>query len=136
MILRAYGETLQSVSIEFDSKAFNEVGFRRDRQHAIPVADFERDWERVEEHEISARDEGAVQDHTQQRMLDTMESELRGLLEGLSDGEVLRIESGENDWPKARDKQKKVLEDSENRLHFQAWVDPPLRVAVWRRTSG
>ena len=136
MILRAYGETLQSVSIEFDSKAFNEVGFRRDRQHSIPVADFERDWERVEGHEISAQDEGTVQDHTKQRMLDAMESEVRTLLDVLSDDEVLRIESGERDWPKTRDRQKKVVVDGENRLHFQAWVEPPLRVAIWRRTSG
>jgi len=136
MILRLYGETLQSVAIHFDSKAFNEVGFRRDRQHSIPLDEFESDWEKVTEHEISAREEGTVQDHTQQRLLDTMEAELRGLLDGLSDGEVLRIENGETEWPKTRDTQKKIVEDGDNRLHFQAWVDPALRVAIWRRASG
>jgi len=136
MILRVYGETVQSVAMHFDSKAFNEVGFRRDRQHSIPLAEFERGWEKVAEHQISAEEEGVVQDHTQQRMLDTMERAMRDLLEGLGDNEALRVESDETDWPKARDTQRKVLDDGENRMHFQAWVDPPLRVAVWRTTAG
>lgn len=136
MILRVYGETLQSVEMNFDSKAFNEVGFRRDRQHSIPLDEFERAWEKVAEHEITAKDEGVVQDHTQQRLLDTMEARVRELLAGLGEDEVLRVENDETDWPKARDTQKKIVKDGENRLHFQAWVDPPLRVAIWRRTSG
>lgn len=136
MILREYGETLQSVAMNFDSKAFNEVGFRRDRQHSVPLDEFEREWERVEGHEITGEAEGVVQDHTQQRLLDQMEARMRDLLEGLAENEVLRVENDETDWPKTRDTQRKIVEDGENRLHFQAWVDPPLRVAVWRRTSG
>jgi hypothetical protein len=100
------------------------------------VDEFEREWEKVAEHEISAKDQGIVQDHTQQRVLDTMERAVRDLLEGLGEDEALRIENDETDWPKARDTQRKVVEAGENRLQFQAWVDPPLRVAVWRRTSG
>jgi hypothetical protein len=136
MILRVYGETVQSVSMHFDSKAFNEVGFRRDRRHSIPVEEFERDWQKVAEHEIVARDEGVVQDHTQQRLLDKMEQAVQTLLDGLGEDEALRIENDERNWPKARDTQRKIVEDGRNRLHFEAWVDPPLRVAVWRRTAG
>lgn len=136
MILRVYGETVQSVAMHFDSKAFNEVGFRRDRQFSMPRAEFESGWERVAEHEISAKEEGVVQDHTQQRLLDAMEQDVRALLDGLGENEALRVENGETDWPKARDTQRKIVENGENRLHFQAWVEPPLRVAVWRRTSG
>ena len=136
MILRVYGETVQSVAMHFDSKAFNEVGFRRDRQNSIPVDEFEREWEKVSEHEISAKDEGLVQDHTQQRMLDSMESAVNELLAGLGEQEALRVENDETDWPKARDTQRKIVEDGQNRLQFEAWVDPPLRLAVWRRTSG
>lgn len=136
MILRVYGSTVQSVEMNFDSKAFNEIGFRRDRQHTESLEEFERDWEKRAEHEIAARGEGAVQDHTQQRLLDSMEADVRELLDGLADNEVLRIENDETDWPKARDKQRKVVDDGENRLQFEAWVDPPLRVAVWRRKTG
>jgi hypothetical protein len=136
MLLRVYGETVQSVAMNFDSKAFNEVGFRRDREHSIPLDAFEREWEKISEHEIAAKDEGLVQDHTQQRLLDTMERAVQDLLDGLGDDEALRIENDETDWPKARDTQRKVVDDGQNRLHFQAWVDPPLRVAIWRRASG
>ncbi len=135
MILRVYGSTVQSVEMHFDSKAFNEVGFRRDRRLSIALDEFEREWERVAEHEVSARGEGAVQDHTQQRLLDSMERDVRELIGGLADNEALRVENGETDWPKARDTQRKIVEDGENRLHFEAWVDPPLRIAVWRKTT-
>jgi len=136
MILRIYGETVQSVEIRFDSKAFNEVGFRRDRQESWPIEEFERDWEKVEEHEVADHGKGRVQEETHQGMLDRMRGHLDRLIEGLGEGEVLRVENSERDWPKTRDKQITIVEDGENRLVFDAWVDPPLRVAVWRRKSG
>jgi len=136
MILRVYGETVQSVAIHFDSKAFNEVGFRRDREHSFPRDEFEREWTKVEEYEIADHGQGRVQDETQQAMLDRMQAHLEQILDGLGQDEAVRVENGETDWPKTRDKQTKVVEDGENVLHFDAWVEPALRVAVWRRISG
>jgi len=135
MILRLYGETLQSVDINFDSKAFNEIGFRRNRQTAIPLKEFEAGWERVSEHALDATAEGDVQDHTQQEMLDDLRGQLEAIEAGLGEGETLRIENGETEWPKTRDNQKKVIVGHENRLRFHAHIAPPLRVAVWRRTG-
>ncbi|MDT8369205.1 MAG: hypothetical protein RQ745_08345 [Longimicrobiales bacterium] len=135
MILRVYGQSVQSVEVHFNSRAFHEVGFRRDHRRSFPLDDFEREWERVAEHEIADRGEGRVQDETQQAMLNRMREHLESLLSELSDDEALRIENDETDWPKARDVQRTIIEDGENRLHFTAWVEPPLRVAVWRRRS-
>ncbi len=135
MILRVYGDTVQSVEIRFDSKAFNEVGFRRDRQESFPLADFESEWEKVEEHEIADRGEGLVQEETHQGMLDRMRAHLDQIIEGLGKGEVVRVENTERDWPKTRDKQRVIVKEGENRLHFDAWVEPALRVAVWRKKA-
>ena len=46
----------------FDSKALNEVGFRRDQELTIPVAEFASGYEHVASHELSAEAEGHVQD--------------------------------------------------------------------------
>lgn len=136
MILRVYGETVQSVEIRFDSKAFNEVGFRRDREASFPLVEFERDWQKIEEHEISDHGQGRVQEETHQGMLDRMRAHLDQIIEGLGEGEAVRVENTERDWPKTRDKQTVIVEEGENRLHFDAWVEPALRVAVWRRKAG
>ena len=132
MILRMYGEKLHSVEIRFEAKAFNEVGFRRDRETSFDVEEFERDWERVREAEIADKGEGRIQIETEQRMLDTMQAHLERIVEELGEGEVVRVENHETDWPKLRETQTTIVEDGENVLHFDAWVDPPLRVAVWR----
>ena len=42
MILRRYGTSYQSVDLNFDSKALNEVGFRRNHERSIAVEDFGR----------------------------------------------------------------------------------------------
>lgn len=134
MILRAYGETLQSVDIVFDSKAFNEIGFRRNRQESFPVEEFDSEWTRESVHELSATAEGDVQDETQQRMLDDLREKLEAVEREAGEDGMVRIESDERDWPKARDEQKKVTVDGDNRLRFLARIDPPLQVAVWRRS--
>jgi len=40
MILLRYGTTIQSVEPNFDSKAFTEIGFRRDRGYSSLASDF------------------------------------------------------------------------------------------------
>lgn len=133
MILRRYGDTLQTVDINFDSKAFNEIGFRRNRQESFPAEEFETGWEKVAEHALTADASGDVQDETQQSMLDELKARLEALEQATGEDEVVRIENAETDWPKARDEQKNVIVEGENRLHFLARIAPPLRVAIWRR---
>lgn len=134
MILRRYGNTLQSVGTDFDSKALSEVGFRRDREFSISADEFEETYAEVETHEISAETEGAVQDETQQRLLDEMEAQLRALEAKLGEGEVLVVENEQGvDYPKAKDVRKNVIVEGENRLHFSARVEPALRIGVYRK---
>ena len=40
MLLRRYGSRLQSVELNFDSKALNEIGFRRDHAVALDPDEF------------------------------------------------------------------------------------------------
>ena len=53
MILRRYGTTMQSVETNFDSKAFTEIGFRRDHAFSAPD-DFLARHERVSGHLLEA----------------------------------------------------------------------------------
>lgn len=134
MILRRYGTSFRSVEPNFESKALSEIGFRRDHEHEIPAGDFEREWERVEVHELAATDEGDVQDEAEARLLDQLLAQLRGLEEGLGDDELLVVESEQGkDWPKTRQDQKNVVVEGENRFYFHIRVEPPLRVGVYRR---
>ena len=134
MILKRYGTSMHSVEINFDSKALNEIGFRRDREHSIPVEEWESGWERLDEFSFDSRAEGTVQDETEQLMLDEIEGGVRSLMAGLGEGEVLLVESEQGaDWPKTRHKSKTVVDNGENRLHFFAWVEPPLRIGKYRK---
>jgi hypothetical protein len=135
MILRTYGTTVQSVELNFDSKALNEIGFRRDRQTSIPVEEFEAGWETVEEREFAPRAEGSVQDETEQELLAAMEEPIRAWLEELEEGEALFVLNGDRDYPKTRHSSKVVVERGENRLHFTAWVEPALRLARVRKAK-
>ena len=69
MILKRYGTALHSVELNFDSKALNEIGFRRDREFSISVEEWEAEWEKVEEHSFAGRHEGPVQDESEAEML-------------------------------------------------------------------
>ena len=135
MILKRYGTSIQSVEINFDAKAMNEIGFRRDRATSIPSDDFDAGWEKLEEHVFAPTAEGSVQGATEQAMLDELEAEIRKLLEGLGDGEALYVESQQGvDYPKTRHDTKTVVEDGENRLHFFARIEPGLRIGHYRKT--
>ncbi|MEQ9398802.1 MAG: hypothetical protein RJQ04_06495 [Longimicrobiales bacterium] len=134
MILKQYGTTFQSVVPNFDSKALNEVGFRRDRALSVAVEDFREQYERAAVHELEAEVEGMVQDHTEQELLDRVEAQLTELVEGLGDGQVLVLENGDgHDYPKTRQRTTNVVIQGENRLHFVYSIAPALRVGVYRR---
>ncbi|HSW29485.1 MAG TPA: hypothetical protein VLH75_08400 [Longimicrobiales bacterium] len=136
MILKRYGTSYQSVDPNFDSKALNEVGFRRDQELAIPVAEFQSGYEHVASHEISAEAEGHVQDHTEQLLLDRLEARLLELEGGLEGAHVLVLENGDGtDYPKTRQEIRTVVEGGENKLHFRYTVAPPLRMGVYRKKA-
>lgn len=136
MIFKQYGTSFQSVDLNFESKALNEIGFRRNHQESVPTEEVESGWKHVTTHELSTTAEGSVQDHTEQVLLDRLEAEIQKLLDGLGEEEVLVVENESGaDYPKTRQETKNVVVEGENRLHFSYSMAPPLRVAVYRRGS-
>jgi hypothetical protein len=136
MLLRRYGTTVQSVEMNFDARAMNEVGFRRDQRFSLPWEEFETGYHRVEGHELEATAEGWVQDEAEHALLQDLAAKILGLLEGLGEGDVLLVESEQgNDYPKTRDEKKNVVVEGVNRLYFEWRVEPPLRVGVYRKGS-
>ena len=133
MILRRYGTTIQSLETNFDSKAFTEIGFRRDHAYSSPADDFLGRHERISEHLLEAESEGDVQDEVESAMLEKLLGQLKKIDGDLTEGEFILIESEPGqDYPKTRTRQKNVVVDGENRLHFYSSVSPPLKVAVFR----
>jgi len=134
MIFKRYGTTYQSVDPNFDSKALNEIGFRRDQERSIPVSELETGYERVAGHELVADADGPVQDHTEQLLLDRIEAKLLELESGLDEAEILVFENGDGtDYPKTRQEIRSVVEAGESRLHFTYTVWPPVRLGVYRK---
>lgn len=135
MILRRYGNTVQSVDLNFDPHALSEVGFRRDREVSLDAEEFARGWEKLEERELTATADSSVQDEGETALLEDLESQVRSLEDGLDDDAVLLVENTSDDYPKTRDVKKEVIVEGRNRLHFSWRVDPPLRLGIYRRTE-
>lgn len=136
MILRRYGSTLQSVEVDFDARALNEVGFRRDHELSVDADDFAAGHEKLEERRLTATAEGPVQDEAEKALLEDLERQLRALEDRLGEDQVLVVENTSDDYPKTRDVKKDVVVEGENRLYFEWRVEPPLRIGVYRRTKG
>ena len=136
MIVRRYGATIQQVSPNFDAHAMNEVGFLRGGGFSVARDEFEATWDRGQAHELTAEAAGDVQNQVEEAVLRTLRDELASLEASLADGEVLLVESEPGkDQPKTRSTQSTQVVGTENRLHFTYAIDPPLRVAVWRRRA-
>jgi hypothetical protein len=134
MILRRYGTSYQGVDLNFDSKALNEVGFRRNRVRSIATEEFESSYVLVETHQLESEAEGAVQDHTEQVLLDRLQQKIEQLLAGLDDGGVLVVENEQgHDYPKTKQKTSNVIVEGENRFHFSYSIAPPVRIAVYQQ---
>ena len=124
---------MQSVETNFDSKAFTEIGFRRDHGYSSPVDTFSDDHERISEHLLEAEAEGDVQDEVESAMLERLLDQLLSLDGELAENEFVVVESEPGqDYPKTRTRQKNVVVEGENRLYFYSSVSPPLKVAVFR----
>ena len=137
MILKRYGTSYHSVELNFDSKALNEIGFRRDRETQIPVEAFEEGWTLESTHELTAEAEGRVQDATEADLLDKLEYQIRALLDDLESGQALVFENTDGqDYPKTRQSTQNVVVEGENKLHFTYTVAPALRFGVYRETGS
>jgi len=132
MIYRRYGTSLQSVDLNFDSKALNEIGFRRNRESSIPADDFEGRYDLVETVELVTEAEGDVQDHTEQQLLDRLEGRIGEVVGRLGDGQIVVVENEQgHDYPKTKQQTSNVVVEGENRLRFTYTVAPPLRLGVY-----
>ncbi len=133
MILRRYGTTIQSVEVNFDSKAFTEIGFRRVHAFSTSAEDFLAGHERISGHLLEAESEGDVQDEVESMMLQKLLDQLLKIDGDLAEDEFVLVESEPGrDYPRTRTQQKNVVVDGENRLYFYSSVSPPLKVAVFR----
>jgi hypothetical protein len=133
MIFRRYGNAYHSVELNFDSKALNEIGFRRDRAASIDADDL-ASFTKVGTHELVAEAEGAVQDETERVLLDRLADQLLTLDRGLAANELLVVDNDQgNDWPKTKQKTTNVIVQGENKLFFHYSMGPALRATVWRR---
>jgi len=133
-VYRLYGSTYQSVGFEFEAKALNEVGFRRDRESSIEADELSERFEKIETVEFVADAEGDVQNETEQLLLDRLREKAEAAIAGLPEGGIAVVENerGGRDQPKPRQKIGNVVERGENRLHFEYTVEPPLRISLYR----
>ena len=136
MIFKRYGTSYQSVETNFDSKALNEVSFRRDRKESFAADELEARYEAQGVHELVAEAEGNVQDATETLLLERLEAQLSEIVSGLQPGWIAVVENElGHDYPKTRQKISNVVVEGENRLRFHYTVAPPLRVSVHRPRS-
>ena len=132
-----YGNNYQSVSFEFEAKALNEIGFRRDRESTFPVDDLAEGYDLIETVEMTAEAEGDVQSETEQLLLDRLKEQAQAAVDSLPEGGIAVVanERGGRDQPKPRQTIGNVVVEGENRLHFTYHVDPPLRIELYRAKS-
>lgn len=133
MLIRRYGARVQSVEPDFDAHVLNEIGFRRTSDLSIPADEFDEAYQRIEGYELTAESRGAVQDEAEQALLAELLARLRSV-EAAAGEDVVLIESEvARDYPKVRDRKTTIVEHGENRLRFHWRVEPPLRVAIYRK---
>ncbi|KPJ84564.1 MAG: hypothetical protein AMS19_00050 [Gemmatimonas sp. SG8_23] len=133
-VFRRYGSTYQSVTFEFEGKALNEVGFRRDNERSIPVDELDDRFELLETVHLSSEAEGDVQSETEQLLLDRLLEKGRAAAERLPEDGIAIVENerGGRDQPKPRQKISNVVVEGENRMRFHYVIEPPLRISLYR----
>ncbi len=134
MILRRFGSRIHQVTPNFDARAMTEISFLR----GAALEDSADEWvdahERVDEHRLTATADGDVQNEAEEALLERLEAQLNELAGALQPGEALLVENEPgNNYPKTRMRQKTIVVDGVNRLHFDAEIDPPLIVGRYRR---
>ena len=137
LIFKKYGNSYHSVTPNFDSRAMTEVGFQKSGEQSLSVAEFEQQYELAETRELTSTAEGNVQDRVEKELLESLRQQLIELEQSAGNNAVVVIASeAGKDYPKSREKTSMKVVGSDNKLHFQRSIDPPLRVAIYRsRTS-
>ncbi|HEU5209247.1 MAG TPA: hypothetical protein VFU06_07545 [Longimicrobiales bacterium] len=136
MILRRFGSRLHEVKPNFDARAMTEISFLRGSALEDSADEWLEAHERVGEHRLAATAAGDVQNEAEESLLAQLESQLQELAGSLQPNEALLVENEPgNNYPKTRLRQKTVVVDGANRLHFDAEVDPPLIIGHYRRRS-
>lgn len=134
MIYRRYGTAYQSVDIDFDAKALNDIGFRRNRVSVIRVDEFDGAYAPIKTLELAAEAEGFVQYETKQVLLDRLREQLEGAVADLPDGGIVVVDNeAGHDYPKTRQDTRSAVEVGQNRLHFVYSMSPALRITLYRR---
>lgn len=137
MILRRYGNNINSVAPNFDSRAMTEIGFTRSGELTVPANEFAQIYERVDGRVLDAEAAGEVQGDVEDSVLAELQGKLEQLDRELGDGHVLLIENeAGKDQAKTRGAQTTRVVEGANRLFFQYSIDPPLRVGIYRRKGA
>jgi hypothetical protein len=132
MMVRRYGAQVRSVDPDFDPHVLNEIAFRRNGEWSLPSVEFFDRYEKVESHALTAAADGDVQNIVKQNLLHSLREQLVAVSRSVGADAVLLIESEQDDYPKTRQKQTTQLVEG-HRLFFRFTVEPPLRVAVYRK---
>lgn len=136
MLMRRYGSRLQSVELNFDSRALNEIAFRRNDEVVLDWDEFEASHTRVEGHTLAAEAQGDVHDDAERAILADLEGRIDAIVAGLREGDYVVVENQHGaDYPKTRQATRTVVQEGENRLHFKVHVDPPLQLGIYRPTE-
>jgi hypothetical protein len=134
VIVKRYGSKVHSVTSNFDARAMNEIGFRRDNEWSEDGDAFSDAYEKVETHDLTAAAEGEIQGDAEEKLLESLLAQLDAVARTVGDDGVLMVESEQGvDYPKTRHTQTNQVVGNENRLYFRFTVEPPLRVAVYRK---
>src|SRR5918996_6577447 len=124
MILRRYGNTIHSVTPNFDSRAMTEIGFTRDGQMTVPANEFVETYERLDGRELTAEASGDVQGDVEDGVLASPREQLDGPHREVGEERVLLIENQMGkDQAKTRGSQTTKVVENANRLYFQYTID-------------
>jgi chromosome condensin MukBEF complex kleisin-like MukF subunit len=135
VIAKKYGTKLHSVQPNFDARAMNEIGFTRDHDWSVDTTEFCETYDQAETHELTAAAEGEVQGDAEDSLLRSLQDQLVALSNAAADGVVLVLSEQGVDYPKTRHTQTTRVVEGANRLYFRFTIEPPLRVAVYRKRA-
>ena len=127
MIIRRYGNSFHSVSLNFDPAAMTEVGFRRSGHKQWDAEDFLAGHEMLREEEVIAAASDVVQEAAERVMLEKLKEMVNEILATLEEGQFLSVESKTGvDYPRTR-YDRPTTGDRE----FTYTLDRPLRLGIW-----
>jgi hypothetical protein len=136
VIAKKYGTKIHTVQPNFDARAMNEIGFTRDHDWSMDTKEFLETYEQTEAHDLTAAAEGEVQGDAEETLLRSLQDQLLAVSRGAGGDSVVLVLSEQGvDYPKTRHTQTTRVVEGANRLYFRFTIEPPLRVAVYRKRS-